>query len=179
MARYVALLRGINVGKAKRVAMADLRKLLEDLGCSRVQTLLNSGNAVFDAPAKSTAVHAQRIRAAVATQLGVDAAVVVKTAAEIAAAVAGNPLLDVANDPSRLIVALTADAQGLQAIAKLVPTAQAGEALAVGEHAAYLWCGNGILESKLAVALLKPLGDAGTTRNWGTLQKIHALLQAA
>src|ERR1043165_6840469 len=47
MPRYVALFRGINVGKAKRIAMADLRKLLEKLGYTAVATLLNSGNAIF------------------------------------------------------------------------------------------------------------------------------------
>ena len=46
----------------------------------------------------------------------------------------------------------------------------------VGKHAAYLWCANGILESKAAVALLKDLEDIGTTRNWATLTKIHALM---
>jgi uncharacterized protein (DUF1697 family) len=49
-ATHVALLRGINVGKAKRVAMADLRALLEELGYADVRTLLNSGNVVFTAP---------------------------------------------------------------------------------------------------------------------------------
>jgi len=43
----VALLRGINVGKAKRIAMADLRALIEGLGYTDVRTLLNSGNVVF------------------------------------------------------------------------------------------------------------------------------------
>ena len=46
---YLALFRGINVGKARRIAMADLRALLEDLGFTQVKTLLNSGNAVFTA----------------------------------------------------------------------------------------------------------------------------------
>ena len=49
--RYVALFRGINVGRAKRVAMADLRTLFEGLGYGDVRTLLNSGNVVFSAPA--------------------------------------------------------------------------------------------------------------------------------
>ena len=47
MGTHVALLRGINVGKAKRVAMADLRGLMEELGYTEVRTLLNSGNVVF------------------------------------------------------------------------------------------------------------------------------------
>jgi uncharacterized protein (DUF1697 family) len=48
--KQVALIRGINVGRAKRVAMADLRALVESLGCSDVRTLLNSGNIVFTTP---------------------------------------------------------------------------------------------------------------------------------
>lgn len=47
MPAFVTLLRGINVGKAKRVPMAELRALLAGLGYGDVQTLLNSGNAVF------------------------------------------------------------------------------------------------------------------------------------
>jgi hypothetical protein len=58
------------------------------------------------------------------------------------------------------------------------------EKLHVGRHAAYLWCANGILESKVAVALLKGLDGSGitrnwVTRNWATLNKIHAQLGAA
>ena len=66
MPRYVALFRGINVGKAKRIAMADLRALLEKLGYTDVKTLLNSGNAVFTGAAGAADKHAERIRAAVA-----------------------------------------------------------------------------------------------------------------
>jgi uncharacterized protein (DUF1697 family) len=47
----------------------------------------------------------------------------------------------------------------------------------MSKHAAYIWCANGILESKVAVALLKGLGESGTTRNWATMEKIHALLR--
>ena len=73
MTRFVALFRGINVGKAKRIAMADLRALLTGMGYTDVQTLLNSGNATFHSPSSSAAKHATRIRVAVAQVLGVDA----------------------------------------------------------------------------------------------------------
>ena len=53
--------------------------------------------------------------------------------------------------------------------------ADSGERFVVTADAAYLWCGNGILESKAAVALLKELGERGTTRNWATVQKLSAL----
>src|SRR6185436_19471408 len=98
MPRYVALFRGINVGKAKRIAMADLRKLLEKLGYGDVKTLLNSGNAVFSAAAGAANKHARRIRAAVAGQLGVDALVIVKSAQDIAGIIADNKLEKVASD---------------------------------------------------------------------------------
>src|SRR4051812_32762051 len=98
MPRYVALFRGINVGKAKRIAMADLRALLGKLGYAEVATLLNSGNAVFSASAAPAARHAERIRAAVAKQLGVDARVIVKTQRDLARMLAENALLEVATN---------------------------------------------------------------------------------
>lgn len=175
MTRYVALFRGINVGKAKRVAMADLRALLESLGYSRVQTLLNSGNAVFDGPTANATKHAQKIQTAVRAELGVDALVIVKSAKDIAAAIDGNTLAAIATDPSRLMVALTRDAKSLAGLQTMADT----ELVHVGKHAAYVWCADGFLDSKVAVALLKNLAQSGTTRNWATIEKIHALMQGA
>ena len=179
MPRYVALFRGINVGKAKRIAMGDLRALLDALGYADVATLLNSGNAVFTANAEPAATHAARIRAAVSRKLGVDALVIVKSAKDVAAIVAGNSISKLSTDDSRLLVAVTNDARGLAKVKMLARADWGAEKLHVGKHAAYVWCANGILESKAAVALLKGLEETGTTRNWGTLNKIHALLGKA
>jgi uncharacterized protein (DUF1697 family) len=176
--RYVALFRGINVGKAKRIAMADLRALLDGLGYTDVATLLNSGNVVFTGDAGRGAEHAARIRAAVRAQLGVDALVIVKSARDIAAIIEGNALTKHATDDSRLLVAVTGDARALARARTLGRQNWGAERLHVGRHAAYLWCANGILESKVAAALLEGLEGAGTSRNWATLKKIHALLGA-
>ena len=176
MGRYVALFRGINVGKAKRIAMADLRALLEELGFTDVRTLLNSGNAVFTAPATPGDKLAQRIRAAVAQELGVDALVIVKSARDVAGIIAGNALRKVATDDSRLLVAVTNDARSVAALKKYLGKDWGQERMHVGRHAAYLWCANGILESRVAEALLTDLAGLGTTRNWATLNKIHALM---
>jgi uncharacterized protein (DUF1697 family) len=175
MPRYVALFRGINVGKAKRIAMADLRSLLEKLGCTDVQTLLNSGNAVFTAAAPADQL-AGKIRDAVLRKTGVDALVIVKSGKDMAAIIAGNDLEKVATDPSRLLVALTNDPKALKLVEPLANGAWGNEKIHVSKHAAYLWCANGILESKAAEALLKGLKGSGTTRNWATLKKIHALI---
>jgi len=114
----VALLRGINVGRAKRIAMADLRALVSALGYTEVRTLLNSGNVVFTAPASVRGNPAARIERALATQLNVESRVTVLTARELDAAVARNPLEDVVDDPSRLLVSVLADPKDL---AKLRP----------------------------------------------------------
>jgi uncharacterized protein (DUF1697 family) len=174
--RYVALFRGINVGKAKRIAMADLRKLLEKQGWTGVKTLLNSGNAVFTAPGETSESLATRIRAEVASKLGVDALVIVKSAADVAAIIKGNALAEVADDHSRLLVAVANDPRHIAALKKHTARTWGAEQIHVNRHAAYLWCAQGILESKAAVALLGDLKDQGTTRNWNTLNKLHALL---
>ena len=177
--RYVALFRGINVGKAKRIALGDLRALLESLGYTRVRTLLNSGNAVFDGPKVATAKHAQRIQTAVLAELGVDALVIVKSAADIDAAIDGNTLRDTATDPSRLLIAFAKDAPSLAALQSMADAGWGAELIHVGQHAAYVWCTNGILDSKVAVAVLKNLAQCGTTRNASTVEKIQVLMQAA
>ena len=175
MKRHIALLRGINVGKAKRVAMADLRALAEGLGFTGVRTLLNSGNAVFDAPAGTPAAHAQRLRAAILEKTGVDCEVVVKTAVDLAAAIAEHPLRRHADDDARMLVMFTQEASALALIKPLEDEDWAPEAFAVGRHAAWLWCANGIIESRIQKAVVKVLGTRGTARNWATVEKLQAM----
>jgi uncharacterized protein (DUF1697 family) len=176
MTRYVALFRGINVGKAKRIAMADLRALLAKLGFTEIQTLLNSGNAIFTGPEEAPAALAERLRAAVAKKLGVDALVIIKSAKDVAGIMKGNALADIATDHSKLLVAMTHDAAALSDLKAMAKAEWGAERVHVGKHAAYVWCANGILESRAAVGLLKKLEGTGTTRNWATVTRIHALL---
>jgi len=171
--RHIALIRGINVGKAKRVAMADLRAAIEDLGYTGVKTLLNSGNVVFTAdvaPAKA----APGIEKILAGELGVPARVTVITAEELADAVAGNPLVDVADNFSRLFVSFLNDPADLARLKPLTKETWDPEVLALGKRVAYVWCPNGLLESPLSQAVARALGDRVTTRNWATILKIHA-----
>lgn len=174
---HVALLRGINVGRAKRVAMADLRALVADLGYGDVRTLLNSGNVVFSAPGTAADVAAARIEAALVERLGVASRVTVLTAAELAAAVAENPLTEVADNPSRLLVAVLADPADRRRLEPLLEQDWAPEVLALGERVAYLWIPDGVLASRLNEAVSRALGDGVTTRNWATMTKIHALTE--
>jgi len=173
----VALFRGINVGTAKRVAMADLRALFERLGYGDVRTLLNSGNVVFTAPGKGAAGVAARIEKEVAKRLGVASRVTVVTAKELGEAVRKNPLRDVADDDARLLVLLPADGKALAELKPLAKQDWKPERIALGRHAAWLWCAGGIHKSALWAAVNRALGDRGTSRNMATAAKLLALCE--
>jgi uncharacterized protein (DUF1697 family) len=177
MARFVALLRGINVGKNKRIPMAELRALLEGLGCTEVATLLNSGNAVFDTVGGTAAAHAQRIAAEIRADFDFDVPVIVKTAAELRAIVADDPLRVPPAEHARMLAIFGQDARALAGLHALEPMIVPPERLALGRRAGYLWCARGILESKAGAALLGKLGQSVTTRNWATVLKLEQLLE--
>jgi len=158
------------------VPMADFRALLVELGCTSVRTILNSGNAVFESSSRSTSKLAAGIAAAVQGRLGVTTPVVVKSAAEFAAIVQENPITPAEAEYSRFLVAFASDRAGIEALRSLQPMLQSGERLLVTEHAAYLHCAGGLLESKAGSAILGKVGRSVTTRNWGTTIKLYNLL---
>jgi len=174
--RYIALLRGINVGRAKRIAMADLRALAEGLGHGRVATLLNSGNLVFDSARRDTVALRQELQRAIAAQLGVDCAVVLITAAALDAALAANPWPDAVSEPARFLLAFAE--QELAVALPLAAQDWAPDRLAVQGACAYLCCSSGILESPMAKAFARVAGTLSTSRNWATLLKLQALAHA-
>ena len=179
MAEYVALMRGINVGHAKRVAMSDLRELLEGLGYGEVRTLLNSGNAVFKATGGSTPdAMGKRIEAALSARTGVSARVLVLSAEVFSSVVGENELMDQAGDPARLLVAFCGDPARLRELAPLMERKWHPEALVVGRFAAYLWCAGGIVGSALAEAVGRVLADSTTARNWATVTRIQEALHS-
>jgi len=176
VASHIALLRGINVGRAKRVAMADLRALVAGLGYRDVRTLLNSGNVVFTIPGAARGDVAGRIEKALAARLRVSSRVTVLTAAELAAIVRENPLHEIADNPSRLLVTVLTNPADRARLQPLARQAWTPEALALGTRVSYVWCPRGMLESPLAEAVGKVLGDAATTRNWATITKLNKLV---
>ncbi len=175
MATHVALLRGINVGKARRVDMAALRALVEALGYRDVRTLLNSGNVVFTAPGVAPAEAAVGIERAVAERTGVAARVLVVPAEALARAVAANPLAAVATDPARYFVGFVGDPSELRRLSPLTERDWSPERLVVGEQVAYLWCPDGFSTSRLVEAVTRALEGGVTMRNWTTTTKLQAL----
>ena len=174
--RYVALLRGINVGGARKISMRDLASLATDLGFSDVRTVLNSGNVVFTASRPRAGDAASRIEGAVYGSLGVPTRVVVLPAARFGDVLRENPLVTIADNLSRLLVAFVSDPRQLVRLAPLSGRDWSPEALTVGRHSAYLWCPAGTVASPLARAIGRELGDLVTTRSWATVLKIGAVL---
>jgi uncharacterized protein (DUF1697 family) len=176
MPRFVVLLRGVNVGKGNRLAMADFRARLEALGFTQVRTLLNSGNAVFSGPGRSAAGHARAIHDALLERCSLDLHTVVVPSHVYRSVVRQNPLAPAEESHSRLLVAFAQEAAAIQALSALVPLVRPTERFIVGDHAAYLLCTDGILTSKAAGALLGKAGRSVTTRNWATVLKLEGLL---
>ena len=175
MPTFVALLRGVNVGRANRVPMAEFRSLLVGLGYGNVITLLNSGNAVFSAAAGATSRHAQGISDALVSKLKVEVPVIVKSARELATIVSECPIKAGPADHSRFLVAFVQQPKSLASLSSLRLLVTPPERFATGSQAAYLFCADGMLESKAGRALLGKTGKSATTRNWATVLKLHAL----
>jgi uncharacterized protein (DUF1697 family) len=168
----VALLRGINVGQHKRIAMADLRELIAGLGYTDVRTLLNSGNLVFDA-SESPAEVAKAIEAAIVEGCAFKVRVVVRTADELRAVVAADPHAGEELDGRKYLVAFLGgepDPEGLFEVLEL-------DDASAGDGVLYLWCPAGVLDSPASkMANEQRLKTTVTARNWNTVTKLVALL---
>ena len=101
------------------------------------------------------------------------------TAKELAAAVHDNPLASVANNPSRLLIMVLTDSKAAVQLKPLLKEQWTPEALSLGKRVAYLWCANGIADSKLWAATNRALGDAGTARNLATMTKLLTLVEGS
>ncbi len=101
--------------------------------------------------------------------------VVVLTAQQLNAIVAENALHQAAGDPSKFLVAFVADGATLTKARPLLAQSWAPDAISIGSQAVYLWCANGVIESKLVQSFSRVTGEAATTRNWATVLKLQAL----
>jgi uncharacterized protein (DUF1697 family) len=178
VSRFVVVLRGVNVGKGNRVPMAGFKQMLEELGYTSVKTLLNSGNAVFSGAGRSGSKHVQAIAAELERRFGVATPVIVKSATELSAIIGNNPMVPAEDQHSRFLVAFATDQPALQSLQPLASLASGPERFMVTDEAAYLSCPAGLLESKVGAAILGKAGRAVTTRNWATVLKLEALLEA-
>lgn len=186
MRTHVALLRGVNVGGRNRLAMADLRAVVEGLGFSEVATYIQSGNVVFGGSEAGSTELALALERAIAGSADVRPGVVVLSREELVAVVSGNPYPDETN-PKNLHVAFHRGPLGADAVATLREAEQQARAKGSRDEGTidgstlYLRTPDGLGRSELAVLLGRPRGPLGaqpvsTMRNWATVTKVLALL---
>ena len=173
--RDAVLLRGVNVGGRNKIAIADLRQILTDLGYGDVKTHLQSGNAVLSADQGPDEL-AGGIGTAIAARTGLKCAVMIRTGGELDEVVAGNPLGHEPENPSRFFVAFLSAVPGKAAAAALAnQDFGQDQAWLSGRHV-YSWVPAGLANTKLTYAFLeKQLGVVATARNWNTVRKLAEL----
>jgi uncharacterized protein (DUF1697 family) len=169
----VALLRGINVGRNKRIAMTDLRALVGGLGYSDVSTHLQSGNVIFTGGRKTSDAVAAELSAAIQETLGMRVSVVVRSRDELAAVVASNPMPEHTDDPKKFMVAFLATQPPTGSLDGLDPTEYEPDRFALVGREVYVYYPDGLLASKLTNELWeKRIGVVATTRNWRTVTRL-------
>ena len=176
MARYAALLRAINVGGTARLPMAQLRDVLEGLGFTDIETLLASGNAVFSAAKSSPPKLESGIEAALAKHADLKTDVMVRTATQWTSLIDKNPMPDEADQsPAKLGVMIMKNGPDKKALAAYLKTYEGPEQVLAGDNCLYIHFPEGMGRSKLKIG--KTIGT-GTVRNWNTVLKIAARLNA-
>lgn len=182
MHTWIALLRGINVGGANRLPMAELRDELSRLGFEDPATYIASGNVVFGADDDPDADHAAALAGRIATTIethhGFRPRVLVLPAAGFREAMEANPFPEAESEPKTLHLYFLAgqpvdvDAPALEAVAS--PT----ERWKLGDHVLYLHTPDGLGRSKLAARLESLLGVPATARNWRTVTRVWEMAAA-
>lgn len=176
MTSYIALLRGVNLGGHKMIAMADLRDMLIALGFEDAKTLLQSGNAVFRCAAKPSAKLEALLEVETKKRLGLTCDYHVRTAAELQAAIDANPLkAEAKKDPSHLLVSFFKTPLDKATVKAAQAAIDGPEIVRCDGRHLYMFYPDGIGNSKAGAVVGKALGVNGTARNWNTVIKLHRL----
>lgn len=187
MPTHVALLRGINVGGKKKVAMADLRSVVGELGHADVSTYINSGNVLFTPQplGRDSADLAREMAEAIAAKLGVSASVVIVTRDELAQVIADYPYPQ-EPDPKRVHAVFLSAPPSPELLGKIDAAVAAAAAkgardsVTASGRTLYLHTPDGFGRSEVSEATMRIVaapkaGLVGTARNWATVNKLLAL----
>ena len=167
MTSYVALLRAVNVGGTSKLPMNELKRLAEELGFEEPRTYIASGNLIFSSGLSEDAVR-KKLAASLASHLGKPVPVMVRTAAEMAAVVEGNPFKDAPR--KRVLATFLNEPPPGDALDRV--RGHDGERLALGKREIYVdYCGTLLGRSKLVI----PAAATGTARNMNTVAKLAEL----
>ena len=173
--RQIVLLRGINLGAHKRIAMPELRELLTSAGFEDVHTYLQSGNVVLSSDASPEQL-ARECEQRIADRFGLDVEVLVRTHEELAGVVRRDPLGEVAVNPKRYQVSFLSAEPDAEAVRKMAAVTVPPEQFVVIGREAYAWHPEGVARSRLWARLAGPgFGVTATARNWTTVRNLLAM----
>ncbi len=177
MARFAALLRGINVSGANRIPMADLRSHCAGLGWDEVQTYIQSGNLIFAAKGSAPNLEAT-LEKEIENRFRLRIPVIVRSAAEWPTLVAGNPFPEAGEkEPNRLMLLLSKRPPAADAADAIQARAKAGERVARNGDALWIHYPQGAGTSKLSPSMIDRLvGSPTTSRNYRTVMKLREML---
>ena len=177
MTTHLALLRAINLGGHKPVAMTDLRDWLTRLGFTDPRSLLQSGNLVFRGGSRTGARLEGFLEAEAKKRLGLETDFFVRTVQEWKAIVSRNPFrAEAERDPGRLLVLFLKDAPAAADVRALQAVITGPEVVRAEAAHAYIIYPDGVGRSRLTHALIeRKLGTRGTGRNWNTVLKLEAI----
>ena len=173
MPRLVCLLRGVNVGGKNRLAMVELRALLESRGYSGVRTFIQSGNVVFSTEESVVAADLQQ---AIEARFGLAIAVALRSADELERTVQANPFPEA--ERAKLHVGFMTAPPSPDAVAALDHARFLPEQFVVSGQDLYLHLPAGMARTKLPGYLDRALGVPTTLRNWNTVTSLLELATA-
>jgi uncharacterized protein (DUF1697 family) len=179
MPTYIVLLRAVNLAGHGKLPMAEFRKTLCGLGYGRVETYIQSGNAVVEAKGSAAKV-ARDVAAALEKLMGAPVGVVVRTHEQLESVIGENPFGVEAADGTKVHVAFLAGQAGANARAALerivTQYPKRRDRYHLAEEHVYFHLPDGAAETKFSGKTLdKALGVMGTGRNWNTVLKLHAM----
>jgi uncharacterized protein (DUF1697 family) len=177
MTRHIVLLRGINVGGHRKVAMADVRALLRGLGYTGVATYIQTGNAVLTAQESDPDAVGSAVREALRAELGFDVTVMVRTLGQFRAIVAANPLT--VDQPRAFMVLFCSEPVDSAGLAGIDPATHPGERVAVTPTEVFTHHERGVREAKLPAVVGRHCPGEITARNWRTVLRLLEMAEGA
>jgi uncharacterized protein (DUF1697 family) len=174
--RYIALLRGINVGGNTMIKMPELRSMFESLGFENVVTYINSGNLAFDAKKTSEDKLASKIEKAIETQLGKDIPVMIREQSAIGDVLDNNPFDGKFESHKEMHVLFMRGDMPPEKRKQLLEQSTDSEQFEIRGREIYCHLKLGVADSILGKGYIeKKLKVPVTARNWRTVQKLAEL----
>jgi len=175
------MLRGINVGASRKVPMADLKKLSENMGLLNIQTYIQSGNLVFElAKPETIPILENRLQQAFSETFGFDIPVIIRTAEEIAKSIANNPFWNEKDaEIERLHLTFLKEIPSPELVEKIKQLQFLPDRFEIIGNDVFVYCENGYGRSKISNDFFeKKLKIPATTRNWKTVMKLHEMMSS-